>query len=268
MSFLLPLLILCALSVVLCDEPGTLTTTVETFHKDFYELNHTGPCASIAEKYLTVKFNDLPQDARDEIMHCYYREAWIAEKKNQEGLYKRNYNTTCDIMMIESDQWSTLDQIDKSFVNDCQANWARVAITKKHIPELAWLPNTVLDDVYLPYIIAHDIMKCFLINRQFKEDRRVNLAKFKSDNQQKGWEVMGINVAHYKDPLIVDDESLENFRSASSIEDYIRWNSVESCIACDSILTIALNSDIFKEMVDHSIVWLYSVKDKINLFNQ
>lgn len=268
MSILLPLILL--LSVVFCERsiPETLYVTENFFHETLYDLDPASPCAPIYEKYLGEKFPNLPKDSQDEIVHCLRREAWLIEKSNEAGHYKREYNTSCDIMMFELRDWSTLTQIEKRFLKDCEMNWIGVAQAKKSMPDLAWVPSTILNDPFLPYVIVNDVLTCFLINRQFLEDRNLSLTGFHSEKTKQGWESLGLSVEHYNASDIVDEESLERFRNTTTLEDYIGWNKVESCIAYDSIFKILEDKGVVNYLIHSALYWVQTTKEKIHLFNQ
>lgn len=249
------------------DRSGTSTIAQQFMYDSALKVDFLNPCATIVAKYYHVKDSDIPEEDRDEARHCYFRILWISEK-NERVLYNGKYNTTCDILMLEIPLWSTADVIEKAMLKDCRNNWLAVDIAKREIPELAWLPNSIAYDNYMPYIIANDVMQCFFINRQFNNDRKENFTIFKSDNFQAAWKAMGLSVEHYTNPLIVDDASLSTFLQSSTIEDYIKWNSVESCIAYDSIIKLAGKSEVFSELVHSALTWINSMKEKMKVFNQ
>ena len=217
-------------------------------------MSPDGPCGEVAKKYVGKKWTSLSEDAQDEIMHCYYREVWMIEKATEGPYNGRDRNTTCDILMLEYKDWSSMDAITKGYAKKCQMSIASMEATKKMIPELDWVPNSFWSDSYLPYLIVYDISKCFLINWQFWKDRALDRSVFQSDFYSKNWISVGLSVQHYQNAEIVNDETYDKFLSSLTIEDYMKWNSVESCIAYDSLIKIVKRRGPFDQFLKEFLI--------------
>lgn len=211
---------LCTLTfIALCGVVFThdIKVTLEWWHRDLLASGVETTCRTVLEKHSHQSYTTLTEDATGEILHCLMREVWLKQTSTKDVPL-----STCDVLMKEYDDWTSLDPLTKRVITECVTGYM-MADSMRLLKGLEWIPRDLFTNPMRKWTVLDNItQRLGHALEQYAADQSVNFTTFKSVEYRERWSVLGLNTTHYE--WVTDEQTLAILQKVVTPLHYITDN--------------------------------------------